>query len=84
MSKLTRFDFRKTQQGIDLLSGSQTDIGGESNLQGQPSGVEYQVTSDFLAPGESRNDLSFDDEMTMEVSTQGMIHFIVVDFENKL
>ena len=77
MSKLTRFDFRKTQQGIDLLSGSQTDIGCESNLQGQSSGVEYQVTSDFLAPGESRNDLSFDDEMTMEVSTQGMIEILI-------
>ena len=73
MIKSLILNFRKTKQGIDLLSGSQTDIGGEDNLQRQPSGVEYQVTSDFLAPGESRNDLSFDDEITLEVSTQGII-----------
>lgn len=67
--------YRKTKQGIDLLSGSQTDIvnTSEGNLQTGPS-IEYQVTSNFLAPGESRNDLSFDDEITLEVSSHQGIY----------
>ncbi|XP_066930555.1 C-Jun-amino-terminal kinase-interacting protein 4-like [Clytia hemisphaerica] len=64
---------RKTKQGSELLSASQTELGAsntdENNLRSS-SVTEIQVTSDFLTPGESRNDLSFEDEISLQVTTQ--------------
>jgi hypothetical protein len=66
--------FRKTNTG--LISASQPNLASlnDSNLH-NPSTSELVVSTGFLAPGESRNDLSFDDEITLEVSTEGLNYF---------